>query len=130
MELVVKYTIFSLLATIMNIASQDISLRVYSGLHSVVISVLIGTAIGLVVKYILDKKYIFRYSVKNAFHDSQKFAIYTSMGLITTLIFWGFEFSFDYIFQSKEMRYLGGVIGLTIGYYIKYQLDKRYVFSS
>ena len=26
------------------------------------------------------------------------------------------------------MRYLGGVIGLMIGYIIKYQLDKRYVF--
>jgi len=27
------------------------------------------------------------------------------------------------------MRYVGGVIGLAIGYYVKYQLDKRYVFK-
>jgi hypothetical protein len=26
------------------------------------------------------------------------------------------------------MRYIGGVLGLSIGYYIKYQLDKRFVF--
>ena len=42
------------------------------------------------------------------------------MGLATTVIFWGFE--------TKEMRYLGGIIGLAIGYLTKYHLDKRYVF--
>jgi len=26
------------------------------------------------------------------------------------------------------MRYLGGAIGLTLGYVIKYRLDKRFVF--
>jgi hypothetical protein len=26
------------------------------------------------------------------------------------------------------MRYLGGIIGLSIGFYVKYQLDKKYVF--
>lgn len=26
------------------------------------------------------------------------------------------------------MRYLGGVLGLAIGYVIKYELDKRFVF--
>ena len=50
------------------------------------------------------------------------------MGLVTTAIFWGFEFTFDAIYQTKEMRYVGGVIGLAIGYYVKYQLDKRFVF--
>jgi hypothetical protein len=28
------------------------------------------------------------------------------------------------------MRYLGGVIGLTIGYLAKYHLDKRFVFKA
>ncbi len=28
------------------------------------------------------------------------------------------------------MRYLGGVIGLAIGYLTKYHLDKRYVFRT
>lgn len=27
------------------------------------------------------------------------------------------------------MRYLGGAIGLTLGSYIKYNLDKRFVFK-
>ena len=28
------------------------------------------------------------------------------------------------------MRYVGGVIGLAIGYWAKYRLDKRFVFGS
>jgi hypothetical protein len=49
--------------------------------------------------------------------------------VVTTAIFWGFEFGFDRLFQSKDMRYLGGLIGLAIGYWTKYRLDKRYVFG-
>ena len=129
MKIAVIYTILAMVATIVNIGSQDISLRFYDGIHAVLLSVLVGTAVGLVVKYVLDKKYIFKYQVKNVAHDTQTFALYTIMGVITTAIFWGFEFGFDYLFQSKEMRYTGGVIGLAIGYYIKYLLDKRYVFT-
>jgi putative flippase GtrA len=128
MRIALKYTIFAIIATIANIGSQDISIRLYVGEHSLVVSVLIGTAVGLIVKYILDKKYIFQYQVKNVSHDTQTFALYTITGIITTAIFWGFEFGFNYLFLSKEMRYTGGIIGLAIGYFIKFQLDKRLVF--
>jgi putative flippase GtrA len=50
------------------------------------------------------------------------------MGVLTTIIFWAIELAFEHIYQTKEMRYLGGIIGLAIGYIIKYQLDKRFVF--
>jgi putative flippase GtrA len=63
-------------------------------------------------------------------HDTQTFALYTIMGLLTTVVFWGFEWGFHWAFETKEMRYLGGVIGLAIGYLIKYHLDKRFVFKS
>lgn len=128
MKLEVKYMVFAVIATVVNIASQDLSFRIYSGDNGVLFSVIVGTAVGLIVKYILDKKYIFFFQVKNVSHDTQVFFLYTIMGLFTTVIFWGFEFFFDYVFMVKEMRYLGGVIGLLIGYYIKYQLDKRFVF--
>lgn len=128
MRLATNYTIFAVLATIANIGCQDISLKFYDGLNSVLVSVIIGTAVGLMVKYVLDKKYIFQFKVKNTIHDTQTFALYTVMGIVTTAVFWGFEFGFDYLFESKEMRYTGGVIGLAIGYYVKYQLDKRFVF--
>lgn len=127
-RIAVIYTTFAALATIANIGSQEISIRIYTGIYSVVLSILIGTATGLIVKYLLDKKYIFQFQTKNAAHNTQTFTLYTIMGIVTTAIFWGFEFGFDYLFQSKEMRYTGGIIGLSFGYYIKYQLDKRFVF--
>ncbi len=128
MKITISYTIFALIATITNIGSQEISLRLYNGIHTILLSVLVGTAVGLVVKYILDKKFIFQFQIKSPRQNTQMFALYTVMGLITTAIFWSFEYGFNYLFQSKEMRYTGGVIGLSIGYYIKYQLDKRFVF--
>ncbi|MBD3670832.1 MAG: GtrA family protein [Gammaproteobacteria bacterium] len=128
MNLALKYTIFAILATGANIGSQDISIRVYAGDYHILLSVIIGTGIGLVVKYLLDKRYIFAYQTRDLAHDSKTFFLYSLMGVVTTIIFWGFEFGFHWIFASKEMRYLGGVIGLAIGYWIKYELDKRYVF--
>jgi putative flippase GtrA len=129
-KLALNYSMFALIATAANIGAQDLSTRIYGGAFSIFASVLIGTGVGLVVKYILDKRYIFRFQTRDAIHDSQTFVLYAIMGVITTVIFWSFEFSFQYIFETKEMRYLGGVIGLAIGYLSKYHLDKRYVFRT
>lgn len=93
-----------------------------------IFSILFGTAAGLVVKYWLDKNYIFRFRATNAIHDARTFMLYSVMGIMTTLIFWAFEFGFQAVFQTKNMRYLGGIIGLGIGYFVKYQMDKRFVF--
>ena len=130
MNITIKYIIFALIATAVNIGAQDIVIRNYIGAFDILISVVVGTGAGLVVKYILDKHYIFRFRARDAAHDTRTFALYTVMGLVTTVIFWGFEFGFHHIFETKEMRYLGGVIGLAIGYLTKYHLDKRYVFRT
>jgi putative flippase GtrA len=129
-KLAFNYSMFALIATAANIGAQDVSIRIYGGAFSILASVLIGTGVGLVIKYILDKRYIFRFQARNAAHDSQTFVLYAVMGVVTTVIFWGFEFGFNFMFETKEMRYLGGIIGLAIGYLSKYHLDKRYVFRS
>lgn len=129
MKLAISYTLFSVIAIIANIGSQEIAVQTYSGPYAITLSILFGTGVGLLVKYVLDKKYIFQYQAQSLAHDSQLFFLYTCMGIATTLIFWGFEFGFEYLFQTKEMRYLGGVMGLTIGYVVKYHLDKRFVFK-
>jgi len=128
MNLALKYTIFAVLATAANIGSQDLAVRVYAGPYSILLSVFFGTGIGLVVKYLLDKRYIFAFQTRDLAHDTRTFLLYSLMGVVTTVVFWGFEFGFQWAFQDKGMRYLGGVIGLAIGYWVKYQLDKRYVF--
>ncbi len=130
MNLTIKYVILALIATALNIGAQDIVIRNYIRAFSILISVVVGTGVGLVVKYILDKRYIFRFSARDAAHDGKTLVLFTLMGLATTVIFWSFEFGFDHIFETKKMRYLGGIIGLAIGYLMKYHLDKRYVFRA
>lgn len=127
-RMAVNYAIFAIIATIANIGTQDLVVRTYGGAFNISISIIFGTGVGLVIKYILDKRYIFQFQTRSVSHDTKVFALYTVMGLITTLVFWAFEFAFDHIFKTKEMRYIGGAIGLAIGYITKYQLDKRYVF--
>lgn len=128
MKLAVFYTIFAIAATASNIAAQELLIRFYQGTFHIAIGMAVGTGVGLVVKYLLDKRYIFNFRARNAAHDGQTFLLYTVMGLATTVIFWGFEFGFHHLFETKQMRYVGGVIGLAIGYIVKYSLDKRYVF--
>ncbi|MEB3767273.1 GtrA family protein [Acinetobacter sp. MD2] len=128
-RLAMLYMAFAIVATLCNILTQYVCSYLYSGDFSILISIIIGTGFGLVVKYILDKKYIFQYKTKNVGHNRHIFFLYTVMGILTTFIFWGFEFGFHYIFETKEMRYLGGILGLMIGYIFKYYLDKRYVFK-
>ena len=128
MLLVLKYSLFALIATIINLFTQFISLAIYSQDFSLYIAMFFGTITGLIAKYILDKKYIFYYVVKDKKEDSQKFILYSIMGVFTTLIFWGFEIGFDYIFDSEIAKYIGAIIGLSIGYITKYFLDKKFVF--
>lgn len=130
MKLVLTYAVLAIVATIVNIGSQDLVIRLYAGPFAIVLAMIFGTAAGLLVKYMLDKRYIFRFRARDLGHDSRTFALYTLMGLATTAIFWSFELGFEHLFASREMRYLGAVIGLAIGYVTKYYLDKRYVFRT
>ena len=129
MALVIKYTFFAIIATIGNILCQNAINRLYHGQFDLYLSMISGTLVGLVVKYLLDKKYIFLFKTKSLLQDGQKFILYSSMGVVTTFIFWGVEMAFDYTFKTIPMRYIGAVIGLSIGYWMKYQLDKRFVFG-
>ena len=125
----VLYIFFIFIAILTNVACQDISFYLYNGDYGITLSILVGTAAGLICKYLLDKKYIFCFSPKSISHDTYTFMLYTGMGVITTIIFWGFEYTFDFFYGTKHMRYTGAVTGLIIGYFIKYHLDKHFVFD-
>lgn len=127
-KIAVLYTLFAVVSIAINIGSQILSIWIYKGPFSVEISILIGTAMGLPLRYVLEKKYIFDFTSKNLVHDGKLFVFYSAMGIISTLIFWGTEYAFHLIYDTDFMRYLGGIIGLSIGFYVKYQLDKKYVF--
>jgi len=128
MKLALTYALLASVATMVNIGTQDLFVRLYGGPYALLLGMAAGTGAGLVVKYVLDKRYIFRFRARDLGHDGRTFALYTVMGLATTAIFWGFELGFEHLFASRGMRYLGAVLGLALGYLVKYYLDKRYVF--
>lgn len=130
LKLSALYTLFAAFSTAINIGAQMTSIWVYAGPYAVEASILVGTAAGLPLRYLLEKRYIFEFQSKNVMHDASLFVLYSSMGVITTAIFWAVEYVFHLAFASDFMRYVGGVIGLSIGFYVKYQLDKKYVFVS
>lgn len=129
-KLTLKYAVFAVVATVVNLLTQRIMDSIYTGPLTYYVSLFAGTLTGLVVKYILDKRYIFYFVTKSRQEDARKFIIYSVMGVATTAIFWGFQTGFYLLWTENEYaKYIGAVIGLTIGYFTKYQLDKRFVFS-
>lgn len=124
-----RYILFAVLSTALNILFQYFSFMLYGGFLSLYIAMFMGTVAGLVLKYILDKKYIFFHTPKSKRDDGKKFFLYSLMGVFTTFIFWGFEIGFDALFVNENAKYVGAVIGLSIGYIVKYFLDKKFVFK-
>ena len=128
-KIAVVYAVVSGLATVCNLLTQALSMWVYDAEHAIAISVLAGTAAGLPVKYALEKKFVFLFKANDLAHDTRLFILYGCMGVFTTAVFWGVEYAFHVGFGNDAMRYLGGAIGLTLGSWMKYHLDKRFVFK-
>ncbi|HHJ34756.1 MAG TPA: GtrA family protein [Gammaproteobacteria bacterium] len=124
----IKYILFAVISTLLNLLFQYLSFLIYTGIGKLFVAMVAGTLAGLVSKYVLDKKYIFYHTPENRRDDAKKFVLYTFMGVFTTAIFWGTEIGFDALFDHEYAKYAGAVIGLGIGYIIKYSLDKKYVF--
>tara|TARA_B100000959_G_C14500691_1_gene427069 strand:- start:11 stop:418 length:408 start_codon:yes stop_codon:yes gene_type:complete len=126
--LAIKYAIFAVISIFFNLLFQYLSFLIYSDFGELYVAMFFGTLSGLVVKYILDKKFIFYHTPTDKKDNVKKFTLYSLMGVFTTIIFWGTEIAFDTLFQDPNAKYLGAVIGLSIGYIVKYFLDKKYVF--
>ena len=114
--LILRYAAFAVIATVANLATQRVVLQFEDTGLFFATAVLAGTVVGLIIKYLLDKRWIF-YDVETGVKNhSRKFTLYTAMGTVTTAIFWGSETAFWLIWQTDVMRELGAVIGLGIGY--------------
>lgn len=127
--LVLRYSAFAVLATLANLGVQRIVLMAGEGAVIFALAMVAGTAAGLVLKYILDKRYIFNDATTGLRASGQQFLLYTVMGLATTALFWATETAFWLIWRTDAMRELGAVLGLSVGYVVKYKLDSKYVFT-
>ena len=124
MTLFIRYVLFCIVATLVNLVTQRVFLEsVFIDYYFV--ALLLGTLTGLITKYILDKNYIFKdfdHSIKN---NSKKFTLYTLNGVFTTAIFWGIESVFYFVYATTFARELGAIIVLSSGYFFKNKLDKK-----
>jgi putative flippase GtrA len=123
----VRYVLFAVAATLVNLATQEVAIRL-TPVAPLVISIIAGTGAGFAVKYILDKKWVFYDAYTTHRDEARKVTLYALFSVVTTLIFWGFEVSFWTMWRTDVAKYTGAVLGLAIGYAAKFVLDQTYVF--
>jgi len=128
-QLIFRYAAFAVIATLANLGAQRLVLAWDSTAMGYAIAVICGTGIGLVVKFLLDRRWIFFEKNHELAQQSRQFTLYASTGILTTLLFWTSETLFWWIGGSDAARELGAIIGLAIGYVVKYRLDRRFVFT-
>ena len=128
-QLIFKYLLFVILAILANLSTQRLVLCFDDTYIFLILAIIAGTFVGLLIKYVLDKRWIFNDRSNGFRTHGKKFSRYTAMGTITTLIFWCSEALFWYVWKSDFMREIGAILGLSLGYYIKYHLDRKYVFN-
>ena len=123
------YTFFAIIATFSNLTTQRFIISFSQSNLFFLIAIFCGTVVGLLIKFFLDKKWIFFDKTSGLILQSRKFSKYSLMGILPTLIFWSTETIFWFLWNTENMREIGASIGLAIGYIIKYKLDKRFVFN-
>jgi len=122
MRLVIIYSLISLLSISLNLVCQLVLLKILLPLY---VSICLGTLIGLLVKYLLDARFIFIYKKPSV----SNFVKYSFIGGAITPIWWVSEYAAYYFFNSNAAALVGGLVGLIFCYYLKYNLDKAYVFK-
>lgn len=128
LALTFRYVVFAVVATVGNLATQRLVMQFTDDALAFHVALLAGTLVGLVIKYVLDKRWIFADAEQGLAAHGRKFSLYTLMGVATTAIFWGMETLFWLTWHTQFAREAGAVLGLSIGYLVKYHLDRRYVF--
>ena len=123
----VRYVLFAVVATLANLATQEVVIRL-APIAPLAVSIAAGTVAGFVLKYALDKKWVFDDSYDGHREELQKVTLYGAFSVLTTLVFWGFEVAFWTVWGTDAAKYTGAVIGLTIGYVAKFALDRTFVF--
>ena len=115
---------FAVVATILNLTCQNILIFLE---YEIYLQILGGTLIGLVSKYYLDRQYVFKDTKTNI---AGSFMLYSLFGALLTPLWWVIEIIFIYLFETILAQNVGATVGLAICYYLKYLLDKKYVFNS
>ncbi|MEJ7929788.1 GtrA family protein [Ramlibacter sp. AN1015] len=122
-----RYVLFAILAGLSNICAQELAIRMAS--VPVTVSILIGTCAGFFMKYVLDKRWIFMSRYEGQQAEIRMVTLYGLSSGGTALLFWSIELGAWRYWQTSTAKYVGAAVGLSIGNWIKYLLDKHFVFG-
>lgn len=129
LPLALRYVCFAAVAGAVNIVVQTGVMALHEGPYALAGAMAAGTVAGLVPKYVLDKRWIFYDRPASPARNLLQFTVYSSLSVVTTLLFWAFEIAFHWLGDGGPLRYLGAALGLGLGYWAKYHLDRRLVFT-
>lgn len=130
LRLPLLYGLFAAASTGVNLALQRLVLPVCVSEICLPAAMLVGTSAGVILKYVLDKRYIFGFRTRSVSDNLGRFLLYSLMSVVTTLVFWATELTFHAVWKVPESKYVGALVGLSAGYTLKYFLDRRFVFTS
>lgn len=140
------YVFFAIITTLINLGVQKgmeilladtLNFSIYSIYifknsritYGLMLQILTATALAFIFKYSVDKIYIFKDKTSYfTYTHLKQLLLYGSFAVLTTIIFWVFELSFEQFFVFRNAKYTGAIIGLAVGYTVKFLLDKKYVF--
>jgi putative flippase GtrA len=130
-DIFIRYIGFAAIATAANLLTQQLVIILYGGVYRLQISILAGTGIGFILKYALDKNYVFHERGQSTKQTGgpKEVALYGLTGVLTTFLFWAIEISAWQIFHLASAKFAGAVLGIALGYWLKFELDKRFVFA-
>lgn len=122
-----RYVVAAVVSVAANLLSQEVTVRV-SPASPLMVSIFVGTLVGFFIKYMIDKIWTFRERYTTPLGEAQRITLSGLFSVLTTLIFWAFELGFYAIWQTDFAKYTGAVLGLGLGYVLKFWLDRRHVF--
>lgn len=123
-----RYAATAVLSVLANLIAQEVTTREMPHAH-LMLSIVVGTLVGFFIKYVVDKTWTFRERYTTPLGEAQRITLSGLFSVLTTLIFWAFELGFYAIWQTDFAKYLGAVLGLSIGYILKFWLDRHHVFK-
>lgn len=124
----VRYVLFAVIAGLANLGAQEATVRIGPA-WPLMVSVLAGTGVGFFVKYLLEKRFIFFDAWESHAAELRKITVYGLFGVGTTLLFWAIELGAWHLVGTVEAKYAGAAVGLALGNWIKYLMDKHWVFG-
>lgn len=131
MNLFIQYLNNEILADrVCSAVTWDLVQRYYCPEHwRVMVGIVLGVGVGFVVKFVLDKFVVFKRMQVNLRETSREFATYLAFSLFTTVVI---NFGGEYLLWGVlGLHYIAAAaISLTIGYTVKYFLDRKYVFKA